>query len=515
MRSSVAPIQLSWDHSLIEVNRFEKMPIRQYSTVKGVRLMEKIEVMMKSLQKAFYHSSDFTVRQVDWRDGSSAILCFYASLVDAKEVQKAFDVIYARLDAAKPFWSESLVTTLKPFSMPQAIERICNGETLIVLPDSGEMLSLFIPSEVNRAPDEPSNEHVVRGSHQGLIESLDTNLALFRRRINNPALVVKSFSLGKETNVKAYYMYIDGVAEQETVQEIEQRIQAIDMEYFYSVGQLSDALEDSVWSPFPQLLNTERPDRVAANLVEGKVAVMTNISPTALIAPVTFFSFYQSPEDYNARVLVGSFYRIVRMLSFLTAVFLPAIYIATISFHFEVMPLELSNQVKNDVNNIPYRPLLEALILEIIMELIRESSIRLPQSVGQTVGIVGGLVIGDAIVNAGLVSNLMVIVVALTAISSYVVPSVELNTSIRMLRFPFMLLASLFGFFGIVIGTIILVIHLINLSSLKQPYFSPIIPFQPKEIRKIFVRGPYFKPTVQVMTFSPPKDDRKKNGDAS
>ena len=268
-----------------------------------------------------------------------------------------------------------------------------------------------------------------------------------------------------------------------------------------------------MWSPFPQLLNTERPDRVAANLVEGKVVVMTNISPTALIAPVTFFSFYQSPDDYNARVLVGSFYRIVRLLSFLTAVFLPAIYIAIISFHFEVMPLELSNQVKTDINNIPYRPLLEALILEIIMELIRESSIRLPQSVGQTVGIVGGLVIGDAIVNAGLVSNLMVIVVALTAVSSYVVPSVELNISIRMLRFPFMVLASFFGFFGIVVGTIILVIHLINLSSLKQPYFSPIIPFQPKEILKIFVRGPYFKPTVQVTTFSPPKDDRKKNGD--
>ncbi|UZM97623.1 spore germination protein [Lysinibacillus sp. MHQ-1] len=133
--------------------------------------------------------------------------------------------------------------------------------------------------------------------------------------------------------------------------------------------------------------------------------------------------------------------------------------------------MELSNQVKNDVNEIPYRPLIEALILEIIMELIRESSIRLPQSVGQTIGIVGGLVIGDAIVSAGLVSNLMVIVVALTAISSYVVPSVELNSTIRMIRFPFMVLASLFGFLGIVVGVVILLIHLINLTSLKQPYF--------------------------------------------
>lgn len=475
--------------------------------------MDKVELMMKSLQKAFNHSSDFTVRQVDWREGTSAILCFYTSLVDAKEVQRVLDTIYARLDTNKPFWSETLITTLEPFSLPLAIEHICNGETLIVIPETGEMLSLTVVNQVQRNPDEPNNEHVLRGSHEGLVESLETNLALLRKRIHNPALVVKSFSIGKETNTKAYYLYIDGVIKPETLEEIEKRIDAIDIDYFYSVGQLSDELEDSVWSPFPQLLNTERPDRVMANLVEGKVVLLTNISPTALIAPVTFFSFYQSPDDYNGRVLVGSFYRIVRLVSFIAAVFLPAFYIAIISFHFEVLPLELSNQVKNDVNEIPYRPLIEALILEIIMELIRESSIRLPQSVGQTIGIVGGLVIGDAIVSAGLVSNLMVIVVALTAISSYVVPSVELNTSIRMLRFPFMLLASLFGFFGIVIGVVVLLIHLINLSSLKQPYFAPIVPFQPKEIYKVFVRGPYFKPTVQVTTFSPPKDNSVKNGD--
>ncbi len=475
--------------------------------------MDKVELMMKSLQKAFYHSTDFTIRQVDWHNNTSAILCFYSSLVDTKEVQSVLDTIYARLDTQKPFWSESLITTLEPFSLPYAIERICKGETLVILPEFERMLTLTILNEVHRNPDEPNNEHILRGSHEGLVESVDTNLALLRKRVNNPALVVKAFSIGNETKTKAYYLYMDGVVKPETLQEMKKRIATMNIDYFYSLGQLSDALEDSVLSPFPQLLNTEHPDRVIANLVEGKVVVMTNISPTALIAPVTFFSFYQTPDDYNGRVLVGSFYKLVRLLSFITAVFLPAFYIAVISFHFEVLPLELSNQVKNDVNNIPYRPLIEALILEIIMELIRESSIRLPQSVGQTIGIVGGLVIGDAIVSAGLVSNLMVIVVALTAISSYVVPSVEMNTTIRMLRFPFMVLASLFGFLGIVVGVVILLIHLINLSSLKQPYFSPIVPFQPKEVYKVFARGPFIKPTVQVSSFNPPKDDRVKNGE--
>ncbi|MEK3726927.1 MULTISPECIES: spore germination protein [unclassified Lysinibacillus] len=475
--------------------------------------MDKVEYMMKSLQKAFYHSSDLTVRQVDWHEGDTAILCFYASLVDAKEVQKVLDTIYARLDTDKPFWSETLITTLQDFSLPQAIERVCQGETIVILPERGEMLTLSIINEVRRNLEEPINEHILRGSHEGLIERADTNLALIRKRVNNPALVVKSFSIGHQTKTKAYYLYMDGVIQPETLQEVEKRIAAIQIDYFYSIGQLSDALEDSVLSPFPQLLNTEHPDRVVANLVEGKVVVMTNISPSALIGPVTFFSFYQTPDDYNGRVVVGSFYKIVRLLSFITAVFLPAFYIAVVSFHFEVLPLELSNQVKNDVNEIPYRPLIEALILEIIMELIRESSIRLPQSVGQTIGIVGGLVIGDAIVNAGLVSNLMVIVVALTAISSYVVPSVELNSTIRMLRFPFMVLASLFGFLGIVIGVVILLIHLISLTSIKQPYFSPIVPFQPKAVYKIFLRWPFIKPTVQVTSFDPPEDEQLKNED--
>lgn len=475
--------------------------------------MDKVEYMMKSLQKAFYHSSDLTVRQVDWHEGNPAILCFYASLVDAKEVQKVLDTIYARLDTEKPFWSETLITTLEDFALPLAVERVCQGETIVILPEMGKMLTLSIINDVHRNLEEPINEHILRGSHEGFIERIDTNLALLRKRVNNPALVVKSFLVGTETKTKAYYLYMDGVIQSETLRELEKRIRSLNIDYFYSIGQLSDALEDSVLSPFPQLLNTEHPDRVVANLVEGKVVVMTNISPIAFIAPVTFFSFYQTPDDYNGRVIVGSFYKIVRLLSFITAVFLPAFYIAVISFHFEVLPLELSNQVKNDVKDIPYRPLIEALILEIIMELIRESSIRLPQSVGQTIGIVGGLVIGDAIVSAGLVSNLMVIVVALTAISSYVVPSVELNSTIRMLRFPFMVLASMFGFLGIVVGIVILLIHLLNLTSLKQPYFSPIIPFQPKAIFKIFIRWPFIKPTVQVTSFQPPKDAQAKNED--
>ncbi len=499
-------------------------------------MLQSLEIKqeIKRLNHQFLHSSDFIAKAIDWGQGEQAILCFYSSLVKKSEVERELYLLklarvnplrtdinideinydeqideYSELEFPKiPILNNSVTTSTEPYNNENLIDYVCNGETIIIRLQTYEMIRLKSPDFVHRTPDEPENESVLRGSHEGLVESFDSNVSLIRKRIKNNKLIVKKMVLGKETKAVAYYFYVDDVVDKGALKTVEERLQSIDLDMFYSVGQLSDYLDDQVWSPFPQLLNTERPDRVVANILEGKIAIMTDVSPTALIGPVTFFSFYQSPDDFNARVLVGTFYRIMRIFSFLAAIFLPAFYIAIVSFHFEVLPLELANKVKSDINQIPYRPLIEALIMEITIELIREASVRLPKSIGQTIGIVGGLVIGESIVSAGLVSNLMVIVVAFTAISSFVVPSVELNTSIRMLRFPFMLMAALFGFFGIVIGTFLLVIHLLNLSSLKRPYFSPIIPFEPKELHKIFFRAPHYKAKKQVKSFSPKKDDK-------
>ena len=195
------------------------------------------------------------------------------------------------------------------------------------------------------------------------------------------------------------------------------------------------------------------------------------------------------------------------------AVFLPAFYIAVVGFHSEIMPVEISEKVKVAVQDIPYRPIFEAFIVEIFIEVIREATIRLPAPVGPTIGIVGGLVIGDAIVNAGLVSNLMVIVVAMTAISSFVVPNVEMNMTIRIIRFPFMIAASLFGFFGITIAALLLFIHMMNQSSLKQPYLSPFIPFDPTRFKNIFFRIPYYKTHKQQQTFTHGGAEQKDGGE--
>lgn len=453
------------------------------------------------IKERFHESDDLLVEVTEWQ-GESAIICYYKALVEGYELNKQIELIRTKKQLNLGDWGETAISAISPFSMSTLVDAVCSGSAAIIFPSTNTFLQITMPQLKTRSPDEPDNEHVIRGSHEGFVEGIDTNISLLRKRLVMPDLVVRTMIVGKRGISQISYVYIDSIVDKELIDQLQIKLEGVSAETITSAGQLEDYLEDNVWSPFPQFLNTERPDRVVANLLEGKIAIFTDHAPTCLVAPVTFFSFYQSPDDFNGRVIVGSFYRLVRLLSFVAAMFLPAFYIAVIGFHSEILPLELSKKVKVAINEIPYRPIFEALILELFIELIREASIRLPTPIGQTIGIVGGLVIGDAIVSAGLVSNLMVIVVAMTAISSFVVPSVEMNTTIRVLRFPFMLLASLFGFFGIVLGSLVLFIHLMNLSSMKQPYFSPIVPFDPSRFKKIFLRLPYVKSSKQQKTFT-------------
>lgn len=377
-------------------------------------------------------------------------------------------------------------------SFKQLVKNLLDGEAFIVMPEKTgwKMKGITIPKELSRSIEEPKNEQVIRGPHYGMNESLSNNIYLLRQRLKSPHLVVKYYQIGKESNTKAALIYVENVANQMIVEEFIRRIESIDTDVAHSVGFLEEMVEDNCFSPFPQFLITERPDRVTDNLAEGRIAFMLNGSPTALIGPASFFSFYQSPDDYNGRFIIGTFYRLLRLGSFIVALLLPAFYIAIISYHFEVIPETLTLPAKRAIEDIPYPPLVEALIMEITIELIREATVRLPFPVGQTIGVVGGLVIGDAVVNAGFVSNIMVIVVALTAVSSFVVPSVEMNATVRILRFPFMIMATSFGFYGIAVGLAILLIHLIRLESLGVPYLTPIAPFHKSGLRDSLFRLP-------------------------
>ena len=464
------------------------------------------------IKNLFHDSADLIVREVTWKDGVG-IVCFFNTMTESGEVNKQIDIIRNRSIDGLPDWGGTAASSVDAFSVPKLVESVSSGFIVVYFPATNLIMTITIPSHEVRSTSEPNNEFVIRGAHEGFVESIDKNISLIRKHLAIPDLVVKDLRLGKVTNMKIAYVYIESIADKEVIEDVRNRIEEIDVPEIFSIGQIEDYLEDSVWSLFPQFLNTERPDRVVANLLEGKIVIFTDQSSTALIAPVTFFSFFESPDDFNGRVFVGTFYRLLRFMSFMLAIFLPAFYIAVVGFHSEILPFELSTKVKIAVQDIPYRPIVEALIVEVFIEVIREAAIRLPAPIGPTIGIVGGLVIGDAIVSAGLVSNLMVIVVAMTAISSFVVPSFEMNMTIRILRFPFMLAASLFGFFGIAIVTLILFIHMMNQSSLKQPYLSPVVPFDPSRFKIIFFRVPYYKNHKQQQTFTHGGSKQKDGGE--
>lgn len=449
----------------------------------------KLEENIDYINAAFSQSSDLIIKDIRINKLKGNVL-YLETLTDAEKIQKDF---FSILDESKEKSLETLMESKKievSNDLSKAIKLTLEGYCLLFL-DKYDSFLFFSASKVHsRKINEPDNEKVVRGSHEGFIEDLMINLNLIRKRIENPSLTIKYFTLGRETRTKIALVYMDNLANSKLIQNVQKRIESISSDMLMSPGFLEEFIEDSPSSVFPQILNTERPDRVMAQLLEGRVAIVAEGSPTVLIAPVTFFAFYQSPDDYSSRWTTATFFRLIRLLSFIIAVILPSLYISIIDFHFEVIPIDLVLLIKSSIKNIPYPPLIEALILEIVIGLIREAGIRLPTPIGQTIAIVGGLVIGDAIVKAGLVSNVMIVVIALTAIASFAIPSNEMVTTITILRFPFMFLASFLGFIGITFGMIFLLIHLCKLESFGTPYFAPLAPLRIQDLKDTFVRLP-------------------------
>lgn len=364
------------------------------------------------------------------------------------------------------------------------------GDTVIMLDELDCALLIGSKSPPLRAIQEPVTEAVVRGPRDGFTESIRTNMALVRSRLRDPNLRMHTCSVGRRSRSSLTILHVDGIAHPNIVAEVKRRLDTIDVDALPESGIIEQWIEDSFMSPFPQVLHTERVDKVVSALVQGKVAIMLEGTPFVLVAPVTFSQLLNSPEDYYERWMVGSLIRILRYGAAFIAVFLPAFYIALVSYHPGLIPSKLAFSIAATREGVPFPAIVEVFMMEATMELLREAGIRLPKPIGQTIGIVGGLVIGEAAVSAGVVSPIMVIVVALTAISSFAIPSYSISLSFRLLRFVVMLGASIFGFFGIVLVYIMINIHVANLKSFGIPYSTPFAPFFRKDWSDLVWRSP-------------------------
>ncbi|MEI5907470.1 spore germination protein [Bacillus spongiae] len=343
----------------------------------------------------------------------------------------------------------------------------------------------------SRSIQSAENETIITGPHDALNELIDTNLSLIRRRIRSSHLKIVKLSVGEIGKSKVFLLYIEKIANADIVEELKERINHIEIDAIYDTNMLIQLIDESPNSPFPQYHTTERPDVVASKLAEGKVVGMMEHSPYAFSAPTDFFDFFQSVDDYNQRWLVGSATRLLRFFALFTTLFITPIYVSITTFHYEMVPDLLLINLISSRSQVPFPPILEALLMEFTIELLREAGARLPTKIGQTIGIVGGIVIGSASVEAGITSNILVIAVSISAISSFVIPNYVMSNSIRITRFAFILIAGILGNLGILFAVSCLIIHLTGLTNLKSPYLWPISPLNTGGWRDTILRGPF------------------------
>ncbi|WP_081870256.1 spore germination protein [Metabacillus indicus] len=360
--------------------------------------------------------------------------------------------------------------------MKQAVHSLLTGGVLIHVEGYSQLASIVIPSETSRSLAKPENESQVIGAQLAFTESMDTNISLVRKYVANPNLCNDQLSVGNETNTPVSVLYIDGIASEEMVTTLKQRISSLKVNSLLDSSTLAQLIEDNSLTIFPQMVLTERPDRICSNLLDGKIAVIVDGSSLAISCPQSFIEFFQSMEDLNVRWHIATFFRLLRMAAMFISVFFTAVYVAALTFHYEVIPQPLLIPLSESRSRVPFPPIFEALLLEVIIELLREAGARLPTKVGQTMGIVGGIVIGTAAVDAGFTSNILLIIVALGALSSFTTPSYMMGNVIRIIRFPLILLAGFWGFYGVMFGFCFLLIHLLKQTSLGSPYLNPFYP---------------------------------------
>lgn len=383
------------------------------------------------------------------------------------------------------------VADIKEFdNLDEAILFVMSGEVAIMIDGFDKIMIVSARGWESRAISDTDTEGVIRGAKEGFTETLRTNTALLRRKCKDPNMVLKTLVLGRRSKTDVAYIYIKGITSPGLVEEVEERLKQVDIDQLIDSGQLEQLIQDNEMTPFPQVQATERPDKTIANLMEGRVCILVDNSPFALIIPATFTQFFQSPEDYNERWIVASFIRLLRWVASFLAVLTPAIYIAVVTYHPGLIPTRLALSISATRIGVPFPLIVEALLMEITIELLRESGARLPKAIGQTIGIVGGLIIGDAAVRAGITSPIMVIVVAVTAIASFVIPSYSVAIGLRTIRFPLMILASFLGLYGVILGFIFLNIHMVSLKSFGMSFMSPQAPITPDDMKDFAIRAP-------------------------
>jgi spore germination protein len=377
-------------------------------------------------------------------------------------------------------------------NLDDAILAILTGDSVLMIDGLTSLIVIGTKGWPARGISEPTTEAVIRGPREGFTETFRFNTALVRRYIRDPKLKLKQMQVGRRSATDIGILYIEDIAMPELVEEVKRRIKTIDIDAVLESGFIEELIEDDPYSLFPQTKATERPDKAAAALYEGKVVLLVDNSPFAVILPATFNSFFHAAEDHYIRWIPATALRMLRFIAGMLSLIAPALYIAVTSYHPGILPSELVLSIAAAREGVPFPAVIEALIMELTFELLREAGVRLPTLIGGVVGIVGGLVIGQAAVEAGIVSPIMVIIVAVTAISSFSIPDYSFSNAFRLFRFLLIFAAGFLGLYGMILALLLLLGHLVRLKSFGTPYLSPFVSFIGSDLKDTFVRLPLF-----------------------
>lgn len=461
-----------------------------------------LDLRLDWLNQHLSNSSDLATHTFVAGAGLKCALLYVKGMIDLKAIEQhvlntvgEFDPSWTAEDISMHIFVYKRLPVAHQsvyFSMQEAYLSLLEGGALLLMDGESRMLALSVTAFEKRSIQEAPNEAVIRGPREAFIESMDTNLTMIRRRLKTPSFKMDLMHIGTETQTSVAIVYLQGKCKQDLVDEVKKRLSAIEIDSVLGSSYLEEFIEDYPFSPFPQLQSTERPDVVSAALLEGRVAIIVDGTPIALIAPVTFFMLLQSAEDYYQRFVAANWIRVIRMLFLFISLLMPSVYVAITTFHPDIIPERLLITIASSREIVPFPALIEAFLMELSFEALREATVRIPKSIGQSVSIIGALIIGNAAVEAGIASAAMVIIVALTGIASFIIPHFDLGLAFRLLRFPIMILAGTFGLIGIACGMILIYLHLLELRSFDLPYLSPIAPLHTNDLKDTIVRAPWW-----------------------
>ncbi|WP_195574109.1 spore germination protein [Paenibacillus sp. 1001270B_150601_E10] len=468
-----------------------------------------LDYTLEQIVQIFGSSSDLIVRRLtlgrDHKIGVGVI--YFNGLVDDKKIYRLIlslqtggkEVAETNVRAfdgtTVPSWVYEIGIQSGDVKVESSLDRmlssILNGSSILFLEgEASGCLVINTSGGEHRAVSEPTSQTTIRGPKEGFTETLQINIALIRKRIRNVNLWAESMVLGSETHTNITLMYLKSKVKVELLQEVRIRLQNMKLEAILESNYIEESIQDSTFGIFPTVNNTERPDVAASAILEGRVVILVDGTPFALMVPALLTQFFQSPDDYYHRYDFG-LTRLLRYLSYMITLLTPGLFIALTTYHQEMLPTTLLISIAAQREGIPFPAFIEALIMELTFLLLYEAGIRLPRAVGSAISIVGALVLGQAAVEANLISAAMVIIVSITAITSQIFPNPEVGISLRILRFGMMGLAASFGLIGMFFGIILIILHLSHLESFGYPFTSPFAPVSWNAQRDNVLRMPW------------------------